>query len=84
MKARISQLFMSETDQLKWASWVPVAGELVVYKPSKEYPYARIKVGDGSTALKDLDFFVDSAIAKILAEWRYEELIDGGRITDYL
>jgi hypothetical protein len=83
MKARISQLYMTEADQQKWAKWAPEAGELVVYAPDVNHPYARIKVGDGVTPLEELSFHVDSAIAHLLEEWRYEEVIDGGRISKY-
>ena len=83
MKARISQLCKTEAEWQKWSQWKPESGELVIYKPDENHPYARVKIGDGRT-LQELDFFVDSALESILKEWRYNELIDGGCITDYL
>ena len=84
MKARVSQLHKTEAEWLRWANWKPEAGELIVYKPDKNYSYARIKVGDGERTLRELDFFIDSAIAEILQKIRFEDDIDGGRITEYV
>lgn len=83
MKARISQLYMTKEDQLKWANEVLEPGEFVVYEPTEEYPRARIKVGDGKRTLKELDFFIDSTIDNALKQIRFEDSIDGGRITEY-
>lgn len=83
MKARISQLYMTKEDQLKWADTVLEPGELVVYEPTEDCPHARIKVGDGKRTLKELDFFIDSTIDNVLKQVRFEDSVDGGRITDY-
>lgn len=83
MKARISQLHMTETEWKKFSNWAPEPGELVVYDPDSEHPYARIKVGDGSRKLSELDFFITSAIEDLLKQVRFEDAIDGGRITEY-
>lgn len=83
MKARISQLHMTEAEWQKYSSLIPEPGEFIVYDPDSEHPHARIKVGDGSRTLKELDFFIDSAIEEILKQIRFEDSIDGGRITEY-
>ena len=83
MKARISQLHMTAAEWQKHSNWVPEPGELVIYDPDDIYEHARIKVGDGKRALKDLDFFIDSAIAEMLRQVRFEDSVDGGRITEY-
>ena len=83
MKARISQLYMTELEQFRWADEILEPGELVVFAPTDEYPYARIKVGDGKHTLNELDFFIDSAITDVLKQVRFEDSIDGGRITEY-
>ena len=41
---------------LKLGSWVPEAGELIVYDPDENYTYSRLKVGDGINTLQDLFF----------------------------
>ena len=83
MKARISQLHMTEAEWLKHALWVPESGELVVYDPDSKHSYARIKVGDGKRTLIELDFLIDSAIIEILNQIHFEDTIDGGRITEH-
>lgn len=83
MKARISQLHMTEADWLKYASLIPEAGEFIVYDPDEAHQYARIKVGDGKRTLKELDFFTDSVLEETLKQIRFEDSIDGGRITEY-
>ena len=85
MKARISQLHKTEAEWNKLSQWVPLAGEFIIYDPdpSNNQPHARIKVGDGEHTLGELDFFVESAIAEILRQVRFEDSVDGGRITEY-
>lgn len=83
MKARISQLHMTESEWLKYSNLVPERGELIVYDPDSNYNYSRIKVGDGKRTIKELDFFIDSAISEILKQIRFEDSVDGGRISEY-
>lgn len=83
MKARISQLHMTEADWFRYSQMVPEAGELIIYDPDATHPYARIKVGDGKRSLGELDFFIDSAITEVLKQIRFEDSVDGGRITEY-
>lgn len=83
MKARISQLHMTEAEWQKFSGWIPEPGELVVYDSDRSYAYARIKVGDGKRTLGELDFFITSAIEDMLKQVRFEDSIDGGRITEY-
>lgn len=83
MKARVSQLHRTAAAWKKLDDWIPEAGEIIVYDPDTDISYARVKIGDGKKPLKDLSFFIDSTIATYLKKQRYEELIDGGRITEY-
>ena len=84
MKARISQLHMTETEWLKYSSLIPEPGEFIVYDPDEKHTYARIKIGDGIRTLAELDFFIDSTIEELLKQIRFEDSIDGGRITEYI
>ena len=84
MKARISQLHRTEAEWQKLTSWVPEPGELVVYDPDNGHEHARIKVGDGKRTVNELDFFIDSAILGILKQIRFEDSVDGGRISEYM
>lgn len=83
MKARISQLHMKESEWIKYSSLIPEPGEFIIYDPDATHAHARIKVGDGIRTIKELDFFIDSAIDLILNQVRFEDCIDGGRITEY-
>jgi hypothetical protein len=83
MKARVSNLHKTEAEWAKLSNWVPEAGELVVYDSDRQHDYARLKVGDGEKSLKELPFFIDSAVNTILQKNRHQEVIDGGRITMY-
>lgn len=84
MKARISQLHKTEAEWNELGSFVPEAGELIVYDPDKQHTYARLKIGDGKRSLKDLTFFVDSAVLSVIQDRGYTAILDGGRITDYI
>ena len=81
MKARISHLHKTESEWAQLPTWVPEDGELVIYDADKNHDYVRIKIGDGKSLLKDLPFFIDSAIATYLKKQRHQEVIDGGRVT---
>lgn len=83
MKARVSQLHKTEAEWLKLNDWVPEAGEIIVYDPDETYEYARVKLGDGQKALKELNFFIDSAIAAYMQKQQSPKILDGGRITDF-
>ena len=83
MKARISLLHKTEADWKKLVSFTPDAGELIIYDPDDSYDYARVKIGDGNTLLRDLPFIIDSATLALIQKQHYFEIIDGGRVTDY-
>jgi hypothetical protein len=83
MKARVSQLHKSEAAWNLLPSFVPMQGEFIIFDADEKYPYQRLKIGDGKTALKELPFFIDSTISVHLAKHRTNEMIDAGRITEY-
>ena len=80
MKARISQLHMTEANWLSRPQWIPEAGELVIYDPDDTHSYARIKVGDGVHTLQELDFFIESTIKAVLKQMQQEDPSNSGRI----
>lgn len=84
MKARISQLHKTEAEWQKYSDTILEPGEFIVYAPDTSHTYSRIKVGDGKRTIAELDFFIDSTIAEILKQSRFEDSVDGGRISDYL
>ena len=74
MKARLSLLHKTEAEWNRLSALVPYAGEVLVFDPDVLHNYARLKIGDGKTLLKDLPFFIDSIIDD-------HAIIDGGRIS---
>lgn len=56
LTSRVMQKHDIEENWLKATNFVPYAGEIIVYDPDDNYPYPRIKVGDGSTSVKELPF----------------------------
>jgi hypothetical protein len=83
MKARVSQLHKTEAEWDKLPGFVPIEGEFIIFDPDKQHKYARLKVGDGVTKLKDLPFFIDSAIDDNVTKKRLNEVIDAGRVSSY-
>lgn len=84
MKARVSHLHRTESEWLKLANWKPEAGELIIYDPDSSYSYARLKVGDGQTSLKDLPFLIDVAAEAMILKHQSLNIFDSGRITDFM
>jgi hypothetical protein len=82
MKARVSQLCKTEAEWARLPDFVPLQGEVIVFSQDKQYKYPRLKIGDGSTPLRNLPFFVDSSINDFLTKY-YGTVIDAGRVTDY-
>jgi hypothetical protein len=85
MNARISQLHKTEAEWLEVQAqykahgevFIPRAGELIVYDPDASYDYARLKIGDGVTALQELPFLTDTVLAGLATA---PKIIDAGRI----
>jgi hypothetical protein len=83
MRARVSQLHKTEAEWSKFDEFVPIHGEFIIFDPDERHQYARLKIGDGFTTLDNLPFFIDSAIDDHVTKRRYNEVIDGGRVTEY-
>ena len=83
MNARVSQLHNTEKEWNLLTKFIPFQGEFIIFDPDQYHSYARLKIGDGKTLLKDLPFFIDSAIDDHVTKRRYNEVIDGGRIINY-
>ena len=82
MKARVSQLYKTEAEWSGLPDFVPFKGEFVIFSPDKQHSYARLKIGDGSTPLKNLPFFIDFAIDDFVAG-HCDKIVDAGCVTDY-
>lgn len=53
---RTQQKHDVEANWLKATNFIPLAGEVIVYDKDSNYPYARIKIGDGNTNVNNLPF----------------------------
>jgi hypothetical protein len=82
MKARVSQLCKTEAEWSRLPDFVPLQGEVIVFSQDNKHKYARLKIGDGSTPLRNLPFFIDSSINDYIAN-HYGMVLDAGRVTDY-
>jgi hypothetical protein len=85
MNARISQLHKTEAEwqavqahyEARDEQFIPRAGEFIVYDPDYTYEYARLKIGDGKTAIQYLPFIADTIFLNLSTSTR---TIDAGRI----
>ena len=64
----------------KCVSFIPNAGEIIVYDADEKYSYERFKIGDGKTKLIDLPFSIEKVITNMFDIRENNVYIDGGRI----
>lgn len=62
LKTRIINKHDTEANWNKATSFVPKAGEVIIYEADSTYSYPRIKVGDGTTAVTALPFSTDGLV----------------------
>ena len=77
MKARVSQLYKTEAEWSKLPNFKPLAGEIIIFAPDEKYRSARLKIGDGTSLLKNLPFFISADAEKSTTN----KVIDAGRIS---
>jgi hypothetical protein len=82
MRARISQLHKTEAQWSSMTNFVPLSGEFIVFDPDEHHKYARLKIGDGSTLLRNLPFVIDFATDEFMTD-HFDKVLDAGRVTDY-
>lgn len=74
---RISGRLVQKHDvQKNWEkaiNFTPMAAEIIVYDRDENYPYERLKIGDGKTNINDLPFATQEM-----------DIIDAGSISKYL
>lgn len=58
--ARIQQKHDVEANWLKATTFIPKAGELIVYDIDDTHNFPRFKIGDGSTVVTNLPFVSDN------------------------
>ena len=84
MKARVSQLHKTEAEWQKFETLIPLPGEIIVFDPDANCNYSRIKIGDGKNTLKELPFLINSAVSDYLEQQKFNDVIDAGRVKDYI
>ena len=58
INGRFAQKIDSEVNWNKAINFIPMAGEIIIYKKDSNYNYDRIKIGDGLTTVVNLPFTV--------------------------
>ena len=56
INTRLRQKIDVETNWNKATNFIPLDGEIIIYKADENHPYERIKIGDGETPVIDLAF----------------------------
>ena len=64
-------------------TFVPKAGEMIVYDIDDSHAYERFKIGDGVKTVVELPFALDSTLESILHIENNVIYADAGRITEY-
>ena len=64
---RIIQKHDSEANWEKATSFIPKAGEIIIYDTDETHYYCRIKIGDGSTLINNLPFSTEEEIESYAA-----------------
>lgn len=56
MNTRLKNKHGTEEYWTSHSTFVPLAGEIIIYDTDSTYSYSRIKVGNGSTTISNLPF----------------------------
>lgn len=56
INSRLRQKIDTETNWNKATNFIPLDGEIIIYKADENYSYERIKIGDGETTVINLAF----------------------------
>lgn len=70
-----------DKDELK--TFIPKAGEIIVYDIDDNHSYERFKIGDGVKTITELPFAVEHVIESIFNINKGTIYADAGRITRY-
>lgn len=64
-------------------TFIPKAGEIIIYDIDETHSNERFKIGDGIKTVQELPFAVDNIIESIFNIEGNTIYADAGRITDY-
>lgn len=60
LKTRIIQKHDTEANWLLATNFTPLNGEIIIYDEDDNHDYKRIKIGNGTDNVNDLDFYTGS------------------------
>ena len=83
MHARIVNIHDVEENWNKAATFIPRAGEIVVYDVDEKYMFPRFKIGEGKTTVVDLPFSMEITLEKYFGENDGVIHLNGGNIKEY-
>lgn len=83
IQARIVNMHDVEERWNQAVTFVPRAGELIVYDVDNNHSFPRFKIGDGKTAVVSLPFATDLAIQAFFNAVDGVIRLNGGNIKDY-
>lgn len=81
--ARVINMHDVEERWSQAVTFIPRAGEIIVYDVDDKHLHPRFKIGDGTTSVVDLPFSIDTAVETFFGESNGVIYLDGGNIKDY-
>ena len=69
VKTRIQGKHDTAANWAKATSFIPLAGEIIIYEPDSTYTYARTKIGDGVRTVSALPFVGDEKTLVQFVRW---------------
>lgn len=83
LNLRIINTHDTEANWNLCTTFIPKAGEILVYDVDESHDYERFKIGDGIKTIVDLPFTIDNTLESIFNIENNIMYADAGRITDY-
>lgn len=83
LHSRIINIHDIEERWNRATTFIPRAGEIVVYDVDDQHTYPRFKLGDGVTSVVNLPFSTDLAIEAFFGEHDGVIHLNGGNIKEY-
>lgn len=83
LNVRVINTHDTQSNWEKCTTFVPRAGEIIVYDIDENYNYERFKIGDGKQTIVQLPFVVESTLISMFNINNNVVLLDGGRISQY-
>lgn len=69
VSARVQHKHDTEVNWNKATTFIPKAGELIIYDIDSTHEFPRMKIGDGSTTVVNLKFIEDQKTSVQIIHW---------------